>query len=148
MPLTFDLPIEQFKNISRQKSVSLRFSIRFGIKSLTEMRAVDPQVEINPGLIFRHPMLSVFICFLRGSELRAFTPNCCDLQILHPHILPYCCSTDIPGILETGSIKLGYARGGVLTVAALDCRGQAGLSEDGGQVFWQHAPWAYYSRTR
>ena len=55
-------------------------------------------------------MLSVFICFLQGSEGRAYTPNCCDLRMLRPPILPYCCSTGTRVILEIGSISLAMLR--------------------------------------
>ena len=47
MPLTFDLPIEQLKTYWGKNPCPLDFD-SFWDKSLTEMRAVDPQVELTP----------------------------------------------------------------------------------------------------
>ena len=89
-------------------------------------------------------MQSVFTCILPVLEGRVSTPSCCTRQRSHrphPAVLLFHGYTGNSG---DWSDKLGYVSEG-FTVAALDCRGQAGLSEDRGQCDWKHTPRPYHS---
>jgi cephalosporin-C deacetylase len=104
----------------------------FWDEALEEMRAVDPQVELRPA----KPLAPYADCFdlfftgVGGSRVHA--------KYLRPsgHVQPH------PAVLQFHGYagwsgnwvdKLGYVGLG-FSVAALDCRGQGGISEDLGGV--------------
>jgi cephalosporin-C deacetylase len=131
MPLTFDLPIEQLKTYRGKNPCPLDFD-SFWDKSLTEMRAVDPQVELTPAE-FQAPHIECFHLFftgIGGARIHAKLLRPANALSSHPAILLFHGYTGDSGDWFD---KLGYAAAG-FTVAALDCRGQAGLSEDRSNV--------------
>jgi cephalosporin-C deacetylase len=132
MPLTFDLPLEKLREYRGINPRPDDFD-EYWEKALAEMNAVDPQVEIIPDEEFQAPFA---ICsHLRftgvgGARIHAklLQPKNCPEP--HPAVLQFHgYSGDCGDWLD----KLGYAAAGY-TVAALDCRGQGGLSEDTGGV--------------
>ncbi len=131
MPLTFDLPFEQLKSYHGRNPRPEDFDA-FWEKGLAEMRGTDPDVE-----------------FVR-ADFSTGSADCCHLYFtgvggarVHAKLLrPAASSQPHPAVLMfhgyTGDSgdwydKLGYVSEG-LTVAALDCRGQAGLSTDNSEV--------------
>lgn len=131
MPLTFDLPIDQLKTYQGKNPCPYDFD-SFWDKSLTEMRAVDPQVELTPAE-FQAPNIECFHLFFTGvgaARIHAKLLRPANALSPHPAILLFHGYTGDSGDWFD---KLGYAAAG-FTVAALDCRGQAGLSEDDGRV--------------
>lgn len=131
MPLTFDLPLEQLKTYRGKNPCPLNFN-SFWEESLAEMRSIDSQIELVPAE-FQTPAAECFHMYFSGvGGARVHT------KLLHPRNTP----RPHPAILlfhgYTGDSgdwvdKLSYVSAG-FTVAALDCRGQAGLSEDTGRV--------------
>jgi len=131
MPLTFDLPIEQLKTYQGKNLRPDDFD-SFWDQSLAEMRSLDPVVEVIAAE-FQAPNVECFHLYFTGvGEARV------HVKLLRPKIS----SSPHPAVLMfhgyTGDSgdwydKLGYVAAG-FTVAALDCRGQAGLSEDASQV--------------
>lgn len=131
MPLQFDMPLEQ---LYTYQGCSPRPSDldTFWDNSLAEMRALDPQVELYPAK-FQAPYaecFDLFFCGLGGARVHA--------KLLRPRARPQ----PGPAMLyfhgygvDSGDWvnKLAYVAAG-FTVAALDCRGQAGLSQDAGGV--------------
>jgi cephalosporin-C deacetylase len=131
MPLTFDAPLEQLKTYQGINPRPSDFDA-FWEKSLAELSGVDPQVELVPAK-FQAPFAECFHLYFTGvGSVRVHAKLLRPTRVHSPH----------PAILMfhgyTGDSgdwfdKLGYVAAG-FTVAALDCRGQAGLSEDKGGV--------------
>jgi cephalosporin-C deacetylase len=127
MPLTFDFPFEQLKTYQGINPKPDDFE-SYWDQGLAEMAALDPQLEMVPAH-FQAPSAQCFHLFFTGvggARLHA--------KLLRPRVT----SAAGPAVLlfhgYTGSSgnwfdKLGYSANG-FTVAALDCRGQGGLSED------------------
>lgn len=131
MPLTFDLPFEELR-VYQGKNPRPQDFDAFWEKGLAEMRALDGKVELVP------------------AEFAASIAECSDLYFtgvgrarVHAKLLrPRHATRPQPALLlfhgYTGDSgdwydKLGYVAEG-FTVAALDCRGQAGLSSDTSNV--------------
>jgi len=101
--------------------------------ALEEMRGTDPQVELVPSE-FQTPYAECFHLYFTGVRgarvhakyLRPKNPP----EAKHPAVLQF---HGYSGSSGDWSEKLGYAALG-LSVAAMDCRGQGGLSEDVGGV--------------
>ncbi len=131
MPLTFDFPLEKLKTYEGTNPRPGDFD-EFWDARLAEMHALDPQVEIAPAA-FQVPFArcsDLYFTGVGGARVHA--------QLLQPP------ATEAPGPAvclfhgysgNTGdwSGKLGWVAAG-FTVAALDCRGQGGRSEDVGGV--------------
>jgi cephalosporin-C deacetylase len=131
MPLLFDLPLPQL--LTYQGSTPKPDDLdAFWDRGLAQMRAVDPQVALTP------------------AEFHVPFAECCHLtftgvggaRVYAKLIQPKGFSGRRPAVVMfhgySGSSgdwcdKLGYAALG-FTVAALDCRGQGGRSEDVGGV--------------
>lgn len=131
MPLTFDLSIEQMKQYQGRNPRPNDFD-SFWDESLAEMRALDGNVEIIPAE-FQAPNAECFHLFFTGVEgarVHAKLLRPVKAARSHPAILLFHGYTDDSGDWFD---KLGYVYSG-FTVAALDCRGQAGLSEDKSNV--------------
>ena len=131
MPLTFDLPFEQLQTYRGKNPCPYDFDL-FWDKSLEEMQSVDPQVELTPAE-FRAPNVECFHLFFTGigaARIHAKLLRPVNAPSRHPAILLFHGYTGDSGDWFD---KLGYVAAG-FTVAALDCRGQAGLSEDRGRV--------------
>ena len=131
MPLSFDLPIEQLKTYRGKNPCPSDFN-PFWDKGLMEMQAVDPQVELITAE-FQAPNVECFHLFFTGvggARIHAKLLRPANAPAPHPAILLFHGYTGDSGDWFD---KLGYVAAG-FTVAALDCRGQAGLSEDAGRV--------------
>ena len=133
MPLMFDFPLEKLKTYQGINPRPADFDA-FWDAGLAEMRALDLEdgVTLTPAA-FQAPFAACFDLYFTavgGARVHA--------QVLHPREA----STPHPAVLmfhgyagDAGDWveKLGYAAAG-FTVAALDCRGQGGRSEDTSRV--------------
>jgi len=132
MPLTFDLPFEKLKTYKGINPKPANFDA-YWKKALTEMRAIAPQVEIIPDKDFQTPFAAcshLWFTGVGGARIHAKLLQPKNPAKKHPAVLMFHgYSCDSGDWLD----KLGYAAAGI-TVAALDCRGQGGLSHDSGCV--------------
>jgi cephalosporin-C deacetylase len=131
MPLVFDLPFEQLASYQGTNPCPPDFDA-YWEKALAVMHATDPEIEIIPAE-FKAAQAECFHLYFTGvggSRIHA--------KLLHPRNAP----RPHPAVLlfhgyggDSGDWfdKLGYVSQG-FSVAAMDCRGQAGLSEDRGSV--------------
>jgi cephalosporin-C deacetylase len=129
MPLTFDLTFEELKSYNGINPRPADFDA-FWDAGLAEMRATDARVELKPAK-FRTSIAECFHLHFSG----------CGGARVHAKLLrPKGASAPHPALLlfhgYTGDSgdwcdKLAYVSEG-FTVAALDCRGQGGSSEDCG----------------
>lgn len=129
MPLTFDFPLERLQTYQGINPRPADFDA-YWAAGLAEMRAVDPQIELvppdfhAPGVECRH----LYFTGVGGARVHAkllrptgATKPGPALVFLHGY----------HGDSGDWFDKLPYVAQG-FTVAALDCRGQGGLSEDPG----------------
>jgi cephalosporin-C deacetylase len=130
MPL-IDLPLEELSRYSGRNPCPAGHG-EYWEKALQEMRSVEPRVQMVP-----HPMLAPFAeCFdlfftgVRGARIHAKYVRPAGAGGRHPAVLQFHGYTMNSG---DWSEKLKWAALG-FSVAALDCRGQGGLSEDSGGV--------------
>ena len=131
MPLMFDLPFEQLADYNGMNPRPDDFDV-FWDSALSEMKAVKPEIELVP------------------ADFKTSFCKCEDLYFtgvggarIHAKLLkPLAAKSPGPAILmfhgysmDAGdwTDKLGYVAQG-FTVAAMDCRGQGGSSEDPGGV--------------
>ena len=127
MPLDFDLPFDELEIYQGRNPRPQDFD-DFWREGLTELKATDPQIELVPAefKVANAECYHLFFTGVGGARIHAklLKPDASD----HPHqaILMFHGYTGDSG---DWSDKLGYVSEG-FTVAALDCRGQAGLSED------------------
>lgn len=104
----------------------------FWDEALEEMRAIDPQVELRPA----RPLAPYAECFdlfftgVGGSRVHAKYLRPTGRVQPHPAVLQF---HGYAGSSGNWVDKLGYVGLG-FSVAALDCRGQGGISEDLGGV--------------
>ncbi len=131
MPLTFDLPLEQLHSYKGRNPKPDDFET-FWDNSLAEMQTVNANVELVPA-DFQSPFADCFHMYFTGVG---------GARIHAKFLRPKQTSSPKPAVLMfhgySGSSgdwldKLPYVAAGY-TVAALDCRGQGGLSEDLGGV--------------
>jgi cephalosporin-C deacetylase len=125
MPLTFDLPFDQLKLYQGINPRPDDFDI-FWDKGLAEMRSVNSQVELIPSKFQASGVECFHLYFTGVGRARVHA----KISSPHPAVLMF---HGYSGNSGDWSDKLGYIAQGY-TVAALDCRGQAGLSEDNGEV--------------
>jgi cephalosporin-C deacetylase len=131
MPLIFDLPFEQLESY-QGKNPRPQDLDTFWEKALAEMRATDPQILLIPAE-FETPNVACYHLYFTGvggARIHAKLLRPAESHHAHPAVLLFHGYTGDSG---DWSDKLGYALEG-FTVAAMDCRGQAGLSEDRGGV--------------
>lgn len=131
MPLTFDFPLEQLKKYSGINPRPQDFD-EFWEKSLKEMRSTDSKVELIQA-DFQAPGVECFHLYFTGvggARVHAKLLRPLKVDKPHPAVLMFHGYTGNAG---DWSDKLAYVAQGY-TVAALDCRGQGGLSEDNGGV--------------
>ena len=130
MPLT-DMPLEELKRYQGRNPRPEDLDA-YWEAALAEMHAVDPQVERVPAS-FTSPVADCFDLWFTGVR---------GARIHAKLLLPKQRAGRAPAVLQfhgyTGHCgdwqsKLGYAASGFV-VAALDCRGQGGYSEDVGGV--------------
>lgn len=131
MPLTFDLPFEQLQTYSGINPRPADFDL-FWEKNLQEMQAIDAQVELIPAK-FQVPGVECAHLYFTGVE---------GARVHAKFLRPKTITSPRPAILffhgysnnsHDWSGRLNYVSMGYI-VAALDCRGQGGLSEDRGGV--------------
>jgi cephalosporin-C deacetylase len=132
MPLTFDLPLEQLYTYHGSTPKPADFNA-FWDQSLAEMQALDPQIELRPADFSSAIADGYHLYFTGVSGARVHA------RLLKPK---HTGKSPSPAVLmfhgyygqsDDWSTKLPYVSEGFV-VAALDCRGQAGLSEDVGGV--------------
>jgi len=131
MPLTFDLPIEQLRTYQGKNPRPSDFD-SFWDTSLAEMRSIDPKIELIAAE-FQTPNVQCLHLFFTGvgdARVHAKLLRPANAPSPHPAVLLFHGYTGDSGDWFD---KLGYVSAG-FSVAALDCRGQAGLSEDSGSV--------------
>ncbi len=131
MPLTFDFPLEQCKEYRGCNPRPADFD-QFWDKGLAEMRSAAPQVELVPAQ-FQVPDAECFHLYFTGvgaARVHAKFLRPIKAAPPHPAILMF---HGYSGDSGDWSDKLGYVAQGYI-FAALDCRGQAGLSEDNSAV--------------
>ncbi|MCB0070576.1 MAG: acetylxylan esterase [Caldilineaceae bacterium] len=131
MPLLFDMPMEQLREYQGVNPRPGDFDA-FWDRGLAEVRALDPQVELVPA-DFQAPFADCYHMYFTGTggarvHAKLLRPKQSDGP--HPAVLMF---HGYSGNAGDWSEKLGYVAMGY-TVAALDCRGQGGLSEDKGGV--------------
>lgn len=105
---------------------------RFWEEALAEMNAVDPQIELRPAK-FQTPIAECFDLYFTGvggSRVHAKYLRPRNATKPHPAVLQF---HGYWGNAGDWVSKLGYVGLG-FSVAALDCRGQGGASEDLGAV--------------
>ncbi len=131
MPIV-DLPLNELKVYTGSSPKPADFDA-FWDQSLAEMRAVEPQVELVPSQ-FQTEYAECFemyftgvkgarVCAKLARPRREKDRNGAAVVIFHGY----------SGNSGDWISKLGYVAAG-FTVAALDCRGQGGKSEDAGGV--------------
>lgn len=131
MPLIFDLPFEQLESYQGRNPRPQDFD-DFWETGLEDMRTTDPSVELVPAefKVSNAECFHLYFTGVGGARVHA--------KLLHPKKAPH----PHPAVLlfhgysgDSGdwSEKLSYVLEG-FTVAALDCRGQAGQSEDRSSV--------------
>jgi cephalosporin-C deacetylase len=129
MPLMFDFPLE--KLYTYQGSSPRPDDVdAFWDRSLAEMYAIDPQVELVPAE-FKAPYANCFHLYftgMGGARVHAKLLRPKVQQGSSPAVLMF---HGYSGDSGDWNGKLAYVAAG-FTVAALDCRGQAGLSNDVG----------------
>jgi cephalosporin-C deacetylase len=130
MPL-IDMPLEKLRSY-KGSSPCPKDIDKFWDNSIAEMKAVDPEVELLPS-DFQAPYAECFDMYFTGvGGARVFAkllrPK--PLKKKHPAIIMF---HGYGGNSGDWCDKLPYVAAG-FTVAALDCRGQAGNSEDVGGV--------------
>jgi cephalosporin-C deacetylase len=129
MPLTFDLTFDQLKTYTGINPRPADFDAYWD-EALAEMRAIDPQVELKPAK-FQAAGAECFHLYFTGCggarvHAKLLRPSKASGQ--HPAVLLFHGYTGNSG---DWCEKLKFVGEG-FTVAALDCRGQGGLSEDRG----------------
>ncbi len=131
MPLTFDLPWDQLQTYQGTNPRPADFDVYWD-NALAEMRSLDPQVQLVPAE-FQAPFADCFHMYFTGvggARVHAKLLRPKHTPAPHPAVLMFHGYTGNSG---DWADKLGYVGRGC-TVAALDCRGQGGLSEDAGDV--------------
>lgn len=127
-----DLPLEELEKYTGSTPCPADFDI-FWDKALEEMHAVVPAVELIPSDFITVPFAECFDLYFTGVG---------GARIHAKYLRPRAHTRPHPAVLKFHGYawnagdwcdKLSYAAMG-FCVAALDCRGQGGLSEDSGGV--------------
>ena len=137
MPLMFDMPLEELKTYQGTNPSPPDFDA-FWEAGLAEMRAVDPHIELVQAdfqTLFAE-CLHMYFTGVGGARVHAKLLRPRDSSQPHPAVLMF---HGYSGSSGDWSSMLGYVAQGFI-VAAHDCRGQGGLSEDKGGV----DGWTFY----
>lgn len=130
MPLV-DMPLDQLKSYSGRNPCPTDMDAYWDA-ALAEMHAIDPQLELRPYPL-KTPHAECFDLFFTGVG---------GARVHAKYLRPTHVSSPCPAVVQfhgySGNSgdwldKLSYVGQG-FAVAALDCRGQGGLSEDTGGV--------------
>ncbi|MBM3802329.1 MAG: acetylxylan esterase [Acidimicrobiia bacterium] len=131
MPLTFDFPLEQLKTYQGINPRPPDFD-EFWDRSLAEMRSVSPDVELIPAKfqVRDTECFHLYFTGVAGARVHAKLLRPKPASPSHPAVLIFHGYRGHSGdwVDKLPYVSQGYA------VAALDCRGQAGLSEDLGGI--------------
>jgi cephalosporin-C deacetylase len=130
MPVV-DMPIEELKKYEGVNPKPVDFE-EFWDRSIAEMHALDPKIELIPA-DFKAPNVECFDLFfsgMGGARVHAKYLRPKNIKTPHPGILEFHGYSGHSGDWQS---KLNYVSAG-FSVMSLDCRGQAGLSEDKGGV--------------
>ena len=131
MPLMFDMPLEKLETYTGRNPRPDDFD-EFWDRRLAEMREIDPQVERVPA-DFQTPFAECSHLYFTGVGGARVHAKCLRPRRTNgpaPAVLMF---HGYSGSAGDWSDKLGYVAMG-FTVAALDCRGQGGRSQDVGGV--------------
>jgi len=129
MPLTFDMPFDKLKTYQGINPKPADFDA-FWDRGLAEMQAVDPQIELVPA-DFQSSYADCFHMYFTGvggARVHAKLLRPKNMTNNHPGLVMF---HGYSGSSGNWIDKLPYVAQGFV-VAALDCRGQGGLSEDVG----------------
>jgi cephalosporin-C deacetylase len=131
MPLLFDMSRERLETYQGTNPRPADLD-EYWERGLAEMRAIDPQVELIPA-DFQTPFVECFNMYFTGVggarvHAKLLRPKAAPAP--HPAVVQFHGYTGNSGewVDKLAYTTLGY------TVAALDCRGQGGRSEDAGGV--------------
>jgi cephalosporin-C deacetylase len=131
MPLTFDFPLDQLRTYRGTNPCPHDFD-KFWDDSLLELKKVDPKTKLIPAE-FMAPGVECFHLYfmgIGGARVHAKLLRPKKTQTSHPAVLMF---HGYGGDSGDWWEKLSYIAQD-FTVAAMDCRGQGGLSEDKGSV--------------
>ncbi len=131
MPLNFDMPLEELYQYQGRNPQPADFE-QFWDNSLADLNHIDPQVELIPA-DFQVAYAKCDHMYFTGTDgarvhAKLLQPN--NVEGTHPAVLMF---HGYAGNSGDWSDKLPYVAAGY-TVAAMDCRGQGGRSEDTGGV--------------
>jgi len=127
----FDMPMEQLQSYRGRNPRPDDFD-SYWEQAVAGMQALDPQIELTPA-DFQAPFADCFQMYFTGAggaRIHAQLLRPRDAPAPHPAVVMFHGYSMNAG---DWSDKLGYVAMGY-TVAALDCRGQGGLSEDNESV--------------
>ena len=129
MPLLFDMPFEELQSYQGTNPRPDDFDAYWDT-AIAEMQAVDPQVELVPAEFQTNfaDCYHMYFTGVRGARVHAKLMRPKNAESPHPAVLMF---HGYSGNSGSWVDKLGYVAQGY-TVAALDCRGQGGLSQDAG----------------
>ncbi len=129
MPLSFDLDLEDLYTYQGRNPRPNDYETYWD-EALAEMHAIDPNIEIIPADFQTNFAKCSHLYFtgVGGARIHAKLIQPIAPSEKHPAVVMFHGYTGNSGDWQD---KLGYAAAG-FTVAALDCRGQGGLSEDAG----------------
>ncbi|MCE5218476.1 acetylxylan esterase [bacterium] len=130
MPL-IDMPLEQLRSYQGRNPRPDDFD-EYWEEALREMHAVDPQVALEPAE-FQVPGAECFDLWftgVRGARIHAKYLRPAQVTAPHPAVVMF---HGYSGSSGDWHDKLSYVAMGY-SIVALDCRGQAGKSEDKGGV--------------
>lgn len=132
MPALFDMPLEELQEYRGVNPRPDDFD-EYWNAALEEMHAIDPQIEIVQDETFQVPFATcshLWFTGVGGARIHAKLIQPKNTIEPHPAVLQFHGYFWDSGDWQD---KLNYVAAG-FTVAALDCRGQGGLSEDVGGV--------------
>lgn len=125
--MLIDMPLEELRQYRGCSPRPADFD-SYWDESLAEMNAVDPAIEIKPSN-FNAPgakCSDLYFTGVGGSRIHALLLEPLQAAANHPAVVEFHGYTGNAG---TWVSKLAYVNAG-FTIAALDCRGQGGYSED------------------
>lgn len=130
MPM-IDLPLEQLRNYQGINPCPADFDA-YWARALSEMESINPNVKLKPSS-FQTPVAECFDLYftgVQGARIHAKYLRPRNTPVSAPAVLMF---HGYSGNAGEWNEKLGYVASG-FHVAAMDCRGQGGQSEDVGGV--------------
>lgn len=130
MPLV-DMPLDQLKTYEGRNPRPADFD-EYWDASIAEMKAVDPQMELVPreSLAKSIEFFNLYFTGVGGARVHAKYMRPANVKEPHPAVVVFHGYTGNSGDWFN---LLGWVAAG-FSVAALDCRGQGGLSQDTGVI--------------